>query len=182
MDKIAKKVEVEFNMVARLMYPRPVVLVTCIDRIGKPNILPMAWTMPTSFDPPLIAISVALKRYSHELIKETHEFVINIPEKKLANKIDYLGRVSGMDVDKFERSGMTILSAKIVRPPLIAECIAHIECNLVSSLETGDHTIFVGKVVAAQVDEDIFSTDYDLNKVQVILRHKKRYLTLGDYV
>jgi len=182
MNPIAEKVNVEFGLATRLMYPRSVVLITCIDLSGKPNIIPMAWTMPTSFDPPLIAISIALKRHSHKIITETREFVINIPTKELVKKIDYLGSVSGKNVDKFGKSGLTALPAKRVQPPLIGECIAHIECELISNLTTGDHTIFIGKVVAAQVDEGIFTTDYDLNKVQIVLRHKKRYLTLGKYI
>ncbi len=182
MSRISEKVDVELNVATRLMYPRPVVLITCIDSSGKPNIIPVAWTMPTSFDPPLVAISIALKRYSHKLVNETREFVINIPTKELVKKIDYLGSVSGTGVDKFEKSGLAALPAKRVKPPLIGECVAHIECELVSKLETGDHTIFVGKVVAAQSDKNIFATDYNLNKVRLILRHKKRYLTLGEYI
>ena len=164
------------------MYPRPVVLITCIDSSGKPNIIPMAWTMPTSFDPPLIAISIALKRYSYKLITETREFVINIPSKKLAKQIDYLGSVSGKDIDKFKKSSLTASPAKIVKPPLINECIGHLECELVLKLETGDHMIFVGKVVAAEALKDIFKTDYDLDKAQMILRHKKKYLILDKYL
>ncbi|MEM3436920.1 MAG: flavin reductase family protein [Nitrososphaerales archaeon] len=182
MSGISEKINIKPNLATRLLYPRPIVLITSINNSGKPNIIPVAWTMPTSFDPPLIAISIALTRYSHKLIKETHEFVINIPTKKLVNIIDYLGSVSGKDVDKFKESNLTALPAKKVKPPLIGECVAHIECKVESILNTGDHTIFVGRVVAAQTDKDIFKTDYDLKKVKIILRHEKRYLTTGEYI
>ncbi|MGQ9468263.1 MAG: flavin reductase family protein [Nitrososphaerales archaeon] len=179
---MSEKLDVKLNLVARLMYPRPMVMITCISSSGKPNIIPVAWTMPTSFDPPMVAVSIALTRYSHKLIEETREFVINIPTKELVKHIDYLGSVSGRDVNKFKASKLTPLPAKKVKPPLIGECVAHIECELASKLDTGDHTIFVGKVVAAQANEDAFKNYYDLNKVKTILRHEKRYLTTGEYL
>ncbi|MCP8315386.1 MAG: flavin reductase, partial [archaeon] len=92
------------------------------------------------------------------------------------------GSVSGKDVDKFKASNLTPLPAKRVKPPLIGECVAHIECVLASNLDTGDHTIFVGKVVAAQANRDAFKTNYNLKKVKMVLRHEKRYLTTGRYI
>ncbi|MCP8307620.1 MAG: flavin reductase family protein [archaeon] len=178
----SEKLDVKLDLATRLMYPRPMVLITCIDSSGKPNIIPVAWTMPISFNPPMVAISIALTRYSHKLIKETREFVINIPTKELVKHIDYLGSVSGKDVDKFKASNLTALPAKKVKPPLIGECVAHIECELVSKLDTGDHTIFIGKVVAAQANEDAFKNYYDLDNVKIVLRHEKRYLTTGEYI
>ncbi len=182
MSSISKKLDVKLELATRLMYPRPIVLITCIDSSGRPNIIPVAWTMPTSFNPPIVAISVALARYSHKLITEGREFVINVPTKELVKDIDYLGSVSGKDVDKFKASNLTALPANKVKPPLIGECVAHIECELVSKLDTGDHTIFVGKVVAAQANENAFKTNYDLNSVEIVLRHEKRYLTTGDHI
>lgn len=182
MSKISEKIDIRLDSVYRLLYPRLIVLITSIDGSGKPNIIPVAWTMPTSFNPPLIAISIALTRYSYKLIKDSREFVINIPTKKLVNIIDYLGSVSGKDVDKFKESKLTALPAKKVKPPLIGECAAHIECKVESTLNTGDHTIFVGKVVSAQANKDVFKNNYDLRKVGVVLRHEKRYLTIGEYI
>jgi flavin reductase (DIM6/NTAB) family NADH-FMN oxidoreductase RutF len=182
MSKPFPKIDVRLDLVTRLLYPRPVVLITCINSSGKPNIIPVAWTMPTSFNPPMVAISIALTRYSHKLINETREFVINIPTKKLAKNVDYLGSVSGKDIDKFKESNFTALPAKKVKSPLIGECVAHIECELESTLNTGDHTIFVGRVVAAQADKDAFKTEYNLSKVKIILRHGKKYLTIGNYI
>ncbi|MGQ9718941.1 MAG: flavin reductase family protein [Nitrososphaerales archaeon] len=179
---MTKKVNVRLDVVTKLLYPRPVVLITCIDSSGKPNIIPMVWSMPTSFDPPLMAISVALTRHSHKLIGETREFVVNIPTEVLVKQVDYLGSVSGRDVDKFKASKLTALPAKKIRPPLIGECIAHLECKVVSKLDTGDHTIFIGRVVSAQANRNVFKTDYDLDKVKPIFRYKKSYLTLGEYV
>jgi len=144
-----------------LLAPRMTVLVTCVDKRGKPNIITLAWTMPTSFKPPLVAISVGHKRFSHQLIGETKEWVINVPPWKLLKKVELCGIRSGRVIDKFSLAGLTALPSERVRPPRIKECIAHLECRLQNEIRAGDHTIFVGEVVAASVDEDAF--DFERN-------------------
>jgi flavin reductase (DIM6/NTAB) family NADH-FMN oxidoreductase RutF len=63
----------------RLLHPMHTVLVSCVGKAGKPNIITLAWAMPTSISPPMVAISTAPRRHSHALIKETKKFVVNIP-------------------------------------------------------------------------------------------------------
>jgi flavin reductase (DIM6/NTAB) family NADH-FMN oxidoreductase RutF len=79
-----KKVEVDSRMAYRLLHPRHTVLVSCRDKTGKANIITLAWTMPTSINPPMLVISISPKRYSHRIIEETGEFVVNVPTMKLA--------------------------------------------------------------------------------------------------
>ncbi|MFQ6084685.1 MAG: flavin reductase family protein [Candidatus Bathyarchaeia archaeon] len=138
------------------MYPRNVVLVSCADEVGKTNIITLAWSMPVSMKPPMAAIGVAPKRHSHLIIKETREFVINIPTMKIVRESLLCGRITGARYDKFEEARFTPISAKTVRPPLIKECVAHLECRLRQQLTTGDHTIFIGDVLAAHANEGIF--------------------------
>jgi flavin reductase (DIM6/NTAB) family NADH-FMN oxidoreductase RutF len=151
-----EKMDVGVEVAQRLFAPRLVVLATSVDKNGKPNIIPLAWAMPTSFDPPLVAISVGTRRYSHELIAGGGEFVVNIPPISILDKVQLCGSRSGRTSDKFSEAGLTIISSKQVRPPRIKECVAHLECKVVGKFQTGDHTIFVGKVVAASVDEAAF--------------------------
>jgi flavin reductase (DIM6/NTAB) family NADH-FMN oxidoreductase RutF len=76
--------------------------------------------------------------------------------------------VSGRDHDKFEETGLTAIPAKKVKPPIIKECVAHLECRLHSQLKTGDHTIFVGEVVEAYANKDAFREAYDTKKAKMI--------------
>ncbi|MEM4699566.1 MAG: flavin reductase family protein [Candidatus Nezhaarchaeales archaeon] len=140
----------------RLLHPRHVVLVTCCGRDGRANVVTLAWSMPTSFKPPMVAISIAPERFSHRLIEETGEFVVNVPTVELLSKVYLAGTRSGRDVDKFKEAGLTPRPAKRVRAPIIDECVAHLECVVASRLTTGDHTLFVGEVVAAYADEGAF--------------------------
>jgi flavin reductase (DIM6/NTAB) family NADH-FMN oxidoreductase RutF len=162
------KVDVAFDLAYRLMHPRLTVLVTCIDSRGMSNIITLAWSMPTSIKPPMAAISVAPQRYSHKLISETKEFVVNMPTMQLARETLFCGRNSGRDCNKFRETKLTPMPAKKVAPPLIKECVAHLECKVINSITTGDHTLFVGEVVAASADQGIFDVKYDVEKVKPI--------------
>jgi flavin reductase (DIM6/NTAB) family NADH-FMN oxidoreductase RutF len=110
--------------------------------------------MQTSFEPLLFAVSIGHTRYSHQLLSECKEFVLAFPNEDQANEMWYCGSHSGRKVEKFAKSGFEPLPATKVKPPLIRGACANLECKLISTLETGDHTIFVGEVVAAHVEPD----------------------------
>lgn len=162
---------VPFGLVYRLMHPRNVVLVTSVDASGRPNIITLAWSVPVSFNPPLVAINVAPERYSHDLILNQREFTVNIPTMEIAKETLFCGRRSGRDYDKFKETKLTAVPAKNVKPPLIKECAAHLECRLHSHHAAGDHTIFVGEVVAAHVNEGIFDAKFDVAKFKPVLHN-----------
>lgn len=139
----------------RFSPPSPVILVTCIDKKGKPNIITIGMYMPISFNPPLLAIGVSPKRYSHKLIEESGEFTVNIPSKKLVREVIYCGTYSGRNVDKFKETNLTPIQANKIKVPLIKECIAHFECKVVGKHKAGDHTIFIGEVVSVSLNENL---------------------------
>ncbi|MGB9741167.1 MAG: flavin reductase family protein [Candidatus Bathyarchaeia archaeon] len=161
-------VDVNPSNALRLIHPMHVVLVSCIGKSGKPNIITLAWAMPTSINPPLVAVSIAPRRYSHRLIEETKEFVVNIPTIEILDEISLCGTVSGRDHDKFKETGLTPLPAKKVNAPIIKECVAHLECKLHSQFPAGDHTIFVGEIVEAYADRETFDGVYNLEKAKMI--------------
>lgn len=130
-------------------YPEQVVMVTTISADGKPNIITLGWAMPTSGSPPMCAISIGLGRYSHELLGQVPEFVLTFPAEDMEEAMLFCGTQSGRKVDKFQETGLTALPATSVRPPLIGEAVTNMECRVVSTHLTGDHTIFVGEIVAA---------------------------------
>lgn len=165
---MSEKIYVSLASAYRLLHPMHTVLVSCVDKAGKPNIITLAWAMPTSINPPLVAISVAPKRYSHALIEETKEFVVNIPTIEILDETVFCGTKSGRNHDKFKETGLTPQPAKKVKPPIIKECVAHLECSLHSQFKTGDHTVFVGEVVEAYADKEAFKEEYNPEKVKMI--------------
>lgn len=152
----------------KLLHPMHTVLVSCVGKSGKPNIITLAWAMPTSISPPLVAISIRPERHSYTLIEESKEFVVNIPTMKILKETLFCGRRSGRDHDKFQETGLTPSPARKVKPPVIKECIAYLECKLYSEFATGDHTILIGKIVEAYADKEAFTDKYDLEKARMI--------------
>jgi len=137
----------------------PTVLVTCNDENGETNIITVAWHTTISKSPPLYGISVAPKRYSANLIKKTKEFVVNFVCYDLVDKVHFCGTHSGSKTDKVKKTKLTLMPSKNVKVPMIEEGYAHLECKLKESLILGDHTLFIGEVVAVQVDEKVFKND-----------------------
>lgn len=154
--------EVRVQEAWKRKYPEQVVCATCVDAEGRANIISLGWFMPTSFDPPMCVISVGHTRYSHSLIRESGEFVVAFPVDGQQDDVLYCGSHSGCDVDKFAKSGFTAAPAKLVRAPLLEGCLVNLECLVRGELDTGDHTVFAGEIVAAHVDDEagprIYST------------------------
>ena len=162
------KIDVNLELAHRLLHPKLTVLVSCSDASGRANIITLAWSMPVSMNPPLIAVSIAPRRYSHRLIEETGEFIVNVPSIEILKETSYCGSISGRDVDKFKMTGLTPAPARKVRAPIIEECIAHLECKVYKKVQAGDHTIFIGEIVAAYANEGVFKRVFDIGKVRLI--------------
>jgi flavin reductase (DIM6/NTAB) family NADH-FMN oxidoreductase RutF len=143
-------------------YPEAVAWATSVDEEGNPNALALGWCMCTSNDPPMLAISVGLTRYSHELIEKAGEFVVVFPSETMADATRVVGTRSGRDGDKMADAGVTLAPATQVRPPLVDDACANFECKLAGTLRTGDHTIFAGEVVAAHVGPESARRIYTL--------------------
>lgn len=129
--------------------PEYVLLIVSMKENGKPNVMPAGWGMRCSFNPPLFAIGIGHSRYTHKCINNNKEFVLAFANDKLKHIINPTGSCSGKDVDKFDKYNIKTEESKIINPPLIKNAFSNFECKLHRKMETGDHTIFVGKVVKA---------------------------------
>lgn len=163
-----EKSNIHLSSAYRLLHPMHTVLVSCIGKNGKPNILPLTWAMPTSHEPAMVAISISPNRHSHRLIEETGEFVINIPTVDIVEETLACGRISGKNHDKFTETGLTPILARKVKAPIVRECIAHIECKVRNQFKTGDHTIFVGEIVEATAEKDVFTDRYNIESAKML--------------
>jgi len=119
------------NSHVHLLHPRQTILCTAHHQ-KKVNIITLAWTMIISRNPPIVAISVAPQRYTHDLIKESKQFTINVPTKEIMKEVYYCGSHSGRRVDKFKETQLHPLEGIKVACPRIQECIAHLECQVIT--------------------------------------------------
>lgn len=138
------------------LMPVPAVLVSCQDKGGRANIITIAWAGVVCSDPPMLSISLRPSRYSHGIIRESGEFVVNVPTVDIIRKVDYCGITSGREVDKFRETGLTPVGAEKVTPPVIKECPVSMECKLTEIVPLGVHDMFLGEIVATHVAEEAF--------------------------
>ncbi|MEX2158716.1 MAG: flavin reductase family protein [Dehalococcoidia bacterium] len=166
----------------RLLGGGPVTLLTTAWR-GNYNVMPAAFVTPVSFEPPLVAVAVHPSRHTHDMIRYSEEFALNIPSRELLHHCQYLGSVTGREMNKLELTKLPTFRARQVEAPLLEGCVAYIECGVHDAYTTGDHTLFIGKVVAAQVEKEAFDQTWLLEDPDLKPLHYlgvNIYALLGD--
>ncbi|MFC1861557.1 flavin reductase family protein [Chloroflexota bacterium] len=102
-----------------------------------------------------MGISITRSHLSNKQIKETGEFVINVPSEDILWETDVCGCVKGRKKDKFNLTGLTLIPSRIVKVPSIKECSVNIECKVKHVLDMGMDDLFIADVVANFADEEI---------------------------
>lgn len=166
---IQAKLKKEYKYMAKITWkagtmlaPVPPALISC-GTIEKPNVMTAAWTGIVCTEPTLVYVSLRQTRYSHKLIKENGEFVINVPTVDLAKAVDLCGVKSGKDVDKFTLAGITAEPCTKVKAPQVAESPVSLECKVKNITTFGSHDMFLGEVVAVNVDDALIDKNGALN-------------------
>lgn len=145
--------EYPLSKVYRFIEPGPVVLVSTADK-GRANLMTMSWHMAVEFEPPLIDCIVVPGDYSFTALRKTKECVIAIPPIDLARKVVDIGNCSGQDVDKFAAFKLTPKPGKLVAAPLVAECLANIECRVKDTSLVNKYGLFILEGVQAWIDPE----------------------------
>lgn len=149
MDKVKLKGSVILN-------PVPVVLVTSRNKEGKNNVFTVGWTGTINTKPPMLYISVRPERLSYEYIKESMDFVVNLPSSNLVKAVDYCGVRSGKRYDKISEMGFTLKESDHVSAPYIEECPINIECKVTNIIPLGTHDMFIAEVLGSHINENLF--------------------------
>lgn len=145
----------EVRLAHRLLSPGPVTLLSSQYR-GQPNVMTVAWAAPVSVEPPLVGVAIHPTRLTHEFVSKSEQFALNVPHIEMIGAVHQCGLTSGRDGDKFEVAGLTPAVATEVDPPLVEECIGHLECGVIERIRLGDHDFFIGQVLALTADEEAF--------------------------
>lgn len=165
------------------IYPLPVVMVSC-GTMEKSNIITVAWTGIINSDKPMCYISVRKERYSHDIIKNSKEFVINLTNKSLAYATDWCGVKSGSNVDKFKEMKLTKEKAKNVKCPLIKESPVSIECKVKEIKSLGSHDMFIAEILSIDVEDEYIDAKgvFDISKCDLITYANGKYFALGKQI
>lgn len=151
-----------------ILAPIPAVMVSC-GNMEEANITTIAWTGVLNSDPPLVYVSIRPSRHSYEIIKQTKEFVINLPDEKLVWHTDFCGTKSGKDTDKFKEANLTKQVCKIIKAPAIKECPINLECKLIEVKPLGSHDMFIGEIVNINAKLELIQNGkVDITKANLI--------------
>lgn len=163
-----------------LLNPEPPVLVSC-GSMEAANLITIGWTGTICTQPSMVSISVRPERYSYQLIKDSGEFVINLPTRKLVRAVDWCGVKSGRDYDKFAEMKLTPLPASTVSCPILAESPVNLECQVTQVIPLGSHDLFLAKVTAVDVDEALLDEKGKLclERADLIVYSHGEYFSLG---
>ncbi len=164
-----------------MLNPVPAVMVSVTDKEGKSNIITVAWAGTICTNPPMVSISVRPSRYSYQILEETGEFVINLTNESLVKACDYCGVVSGRDVDKFAKTGLTPIPMEHVHAMGIDESPVNMECKITEKRELGSHTMFIAEVVGVTVDDQYMDETgkFHINESGLVMYSHGEYFALG---
>jgi flavin reductase (DIM6/NTAB) family NADH-FMN oxidoreductase RutF len=135
-------------------YPEWIDLVVSRGADGGVNVMPVGWSTIASGTPLLYAVAINARHHTTRLIHETREFVVAAPSAAMAEATLYCGTHSGREGDKVKPAGLQLVPASVEQVPLLRRAVYDLECRLHTAVETGDHVLFVGEVVAAHLDEE----------------------------
>lgn len=164
-----------------MLNPVPAVMVSVTDKDGRSNIITVAWAGTVCTNPPMVSISVRPSRYSYKMIEDTGEFVINLTNESLVKACDYCGVVSGRDVDKFKKTGLTPIPMEHVRAMGIGESPVNMECRVTEKRVLGSHTMFIAEVVGVTVDDSYMDETgkFHINESGLVMYSHGEYFALG---
>ena len=164
-----------------MLYPVPAVMVSCKSGNEKANIVTVAWAGTVCSDPAMVSISVRPDRYSHHIISESREFVINLVTEKLTRACDWCGVRSGRDYDKFKEMNLHEYYSDLMETPAIEESPVNIWCRVTKIEELGSHDMFIAKVAGVTVDDAYMDAKgrFALEKTGLITYSHGEYYGLG---
>jgi flavin reductase (DIM6/NTAB) family NADH-FMN oxidoreductase RutF len=156
------------------------------DKEGRPNMMTAAWGGVCCSDPPCIGVSLRKATYSYAAVMERKAFTVSIPPADHAKETDFVGIVSGRDVDKWQAANLTPERSQLVDAPYVAEFPLVLECRLLHALDLGLHTRFIGQVVDVKAEKSALDKDgrLDIEKVDPFfyIVGNRVYYRIGPYL
>ncbi len=153
-----------YKLMASLIVPRPIALVTTLGPDGTANAAPFSMFNMLGEEPPIVMISVnrlgdgALKDTAANIVR-TGEFVVHLSDEAMAEKMHRCGERLPPHVSELGHVGLTAAPCTDVAPPRIAEAPVAFECKLWETLETESRQIFIGRVLRLHARDGLIDTE-----------------------
>jgi flavin reductase (DIM6/NTAB) family NADH-FMN oxidoreductase RutF len=153
-----------YKLMASLIVPRPIALVTTLGADGTVNAAPFSMFNMLGEEPPIVMISI--NRLTDGTLKDTavnipreKEFVVHLADEAIAQQMHRCGERFSADVSELDEVGFTALASSRVKPPRIAEAPVAFECVLWETLETTSRHIFIGKILMLHARDELIDPD-----------------------
>lgn len=153
-----------YKLMASLIVPRPIALITTLGADGTVNAAPFSMFNMVGEDPPVVMVSVnrlqdgRLKDTAANILR-TGEFVVHLTDEPMAARMHACGDSLPPHESELVHAGLTPLPSRSVAPPRIAEAPVAFECVLHEKLETASRYVFIGRVQWLAVREGLVDTD-----------------------
>ena len=148
------QVKTDFSEANKRRFPLPLTIAVAKTKSGLYNPITLGWWMNTSHTPPMFAISIGVGRYSLDVIRTAGAFVLAFPTEEMNEDTLYFGTHSGRQGDNLRERKTAVQPAEEIDCVLLSDAAANFECVVDSETQSGDHVIFVGRVVASHMSKD----------------------------
>lgn len=153
-----------YKLMASLIVPRPIALITTVNEAGVVNAAPFSMFNMLGEEPPIVMVSInrlqdGMLKHTAANIVQSGEFVVHLSDEPMAEQMHRCGERFPADVSELEAVGLTAVASRLVKPPRIAEAPAAFECTLYETLETASRQIFIGQVRWLHAREGLIDTE-----------------------
>ncbi|WP_085317766.1 flavin reductase family protein [Derxia lacustris] len=152
-----------YKLMASLIVPRPIALITTVDAAGRVNAAPFSMFNMLGEDPPTVMVSINRQhdgglKHTAANILANGEFVVHLCDEAIAERMDGCGHAFPEGVNELEQVGLTAVPATRVAPPCVAEAPVAFECVLHEKLETPSRLVFFGRVLSLRARDGLVDT------------------------
>lgn len=155
----------QYKLLMSSVLPRPIALVTTLDRNGVINAAPFSLFNIMAASPPTVVIGIDARapgtpKDTARNIHQTGEFVVNLVNEPMADKMNLCAGALDADVNELEHAGLTAVASVQVAPPRIAESPINLECTRLTALDIGnERSIIVGTIVHYHIKDQFYDAE-----------------------
>ena len=166
-----------YTILASLVTPRPIALVTTISADGKVNAAPFSFFNLMGANPPICAFAPGNRedgtpKDTARNVRSTHEFVVNLVDEAIAEAMNQCAASLPFGESELTRAGLTAAPSSVVKPPRIAEAPASLECVEWGTLQIGGNRVVIGLIKRLHLRDELFD-------VQTKRIRTEKLLTIG---
>ncbi|MEV0727371.1 flavin reductase family protein [Polymorphospora sp. NPDC050346] len=172
-----------YQLITSLVVPRPIAWISTVSPAGRRNLAPYSYFSLVADHPPHVAFSSIGEKDTLRNIRATGQFVVNLADQGLLEKLDNSGAHFGPDQDEFLEVGVTPVPSVRVRPPRVREAKAHMECEVAGIHPVGNGNLVLGRVVHVHVEPSVWRNGrVDSTLMDPVLRLSRCYGRLSPEV